>query len=130
MALKCCNKLCQIIETIALFDTENQRHRLLVVGRCKNPKCGALKGEFVYWDRKQQKFIYVSIPKNELKNTITKFKKLPFLVYEKNHKYGTLANMSWTYHKNGKIYDFNDVIIQKLDTVMKQYDISEGLYGK
>lgn len=121
MALKCCNKLCQIIETIALYDTENQRHRLLVIGRCKNPKCGALKGEFMYWDRKQEKFTYVSIPKAELKGVIAKFKKLPFLVYEKNHKYGTMANMNWIYQKDGKMYDFNNILVQKLSPNLKIY---------
>ena len=81
MALKCCNKLCQLIETVSLYDTETQRHRVLVIGRCKNPKCGSLKGEFVYWDTKQKKFIYVRIPKKELQEVISKFKKSPAIFF-------------------------------------------------
>lgn len=117
MALKCCNKLCQLIETVSLYDTETQRHRVLVIGRCKNPKCGSLKGEFVYWDTKQKKFIYVRIPKKELQEVISKFKKSPFLVYHKESvRYGTMSNMSWTYFRNGCIYDFNETLITHIKT--------------
>lgn len=117
MALKCCNKLCQLIETVSLYDTETQRHRVLVIGRCKNPKCGSLKGEFVYWDTKLKKFIYVRIPKKELQEVISKFKKSPFLVYHKESvRYGTMSNMSWTYFRNGCIYDFNETLITHIKT--------------
>ena len=117
MALKCCNKLCQLIETVSLYDTETQRHRVLVIGRCKNPKCGSLKGEFVYWDTKLKKFIYVRIPKKELQEVISKFKKSPFLVYHRESvRYGTMSNMSWTYFRNGCIYDFNETLITHIKT--------------
>lgn len=117
MALKCCNKLCQLIETVTLYDTETQRHRVLVIGRCKNPKCGSLKGEFVFWDTRQEKFIYQRIPKKKLNEVITKFKKSPYLVYHKeNVRYGTMSNMSWTYQKNGCVYDFNETLIAHIKT--------------
>lgn len=123
MALKCCNRLCQLVETIELYDTDTQRHRVLVVGRCKNPKCGSLRGEYVYWDMINQKFIYTKIPKSELKSVIEKFKKMPFLIYQKEvKKYGTMANMSWTYSKNGNIYDFNDTFREKISTELKLYE--------
>lgn len=123
MALKCCNKLCQLIETIALYDTKTQRHRVLIVGRCKNPKCGCLKGEFMYWDTEEQKFIYDKIPKKELKEVITKFKKYPNMIYYKElKKRGTFNNMNWKYQKNGNIYDFNDTLITKLETELKLYE--------
>ena len=128
MALKCCNKLCQLIESIALYDTETQVHRLLVIGRCKNPKCGSLKGEFVYWDKKLEKFIYVKIPKNELQKVITKFKKSPYLVYHKeNIRYGSMSNMSWTYSKGGCVYDFNNTLLEKLNTELKKYEQIEQI---
>lgn len=122
MALKCCNKLCQVIETITLYDTETQIHRALVVGRCKNPKCGTLKGEFMYWDRVKGKFIYEKIPRNELKSVITKFRKSPFLVYQSKTKYGSMANMNWKYQKNGNVYDFNNIFIEKLDAELRKYN--------
>lgn len=126
MALKCCNRVCQLIETIALYDTEHQRHRVLVVGRCKNPKCGALRGEFIYWDTVQGKFKYIKVPKNELKEVLDKFKRLPYLVYQKETKrQGTMSNMSWTYQKNGSIYDFNETFISKIETEMKLYEQNE-----
>lgn len=122
MALKCCNRLCQLIETIALYDTETQIHRALVIGRCKNPKCGSLRGEFICWDRVQGKFVYTKIPKAELKAVITKFKQSPFLVYQKNAKFGTMSNMNWKYQRNGNIYDFNETLITKIETELKLYE--------
>lgn len=117
MALKCCNKLCQIIETVALYNNETQEDRVLVIGRCKNPKCGSLRGEFVYWDKKQLKFIYVTVPKKELQSVISKFKKSPYLVYHRESvRYGTMSNMSWTYSKGGCIYDFNDTMLEHIKT--------------
>lgn len=122
MALKCCNKVCQLIESITLMDTITQKHRVLVVGRCKNPKCGCLKGEFIFWDSLKGKFIHERIPKSELKNIINKFKQFPNLIYYKEvKKRGTFNNMNWKYHKNGKIYDFNNTFVEKLNTELKKY---------
>ena len=122
MALKCCNKICQLLESVPLLNTANKVHRVLVIGRCKNPKCGCLKGEFIYWDKIQKKFIHESIPKKNLREIIQKYKKLPFLDYQKGVKYGTMANMNWKYQKNGNIYDFNNVLIQHLEVEMKKYE--------
>lgn len=122
MALKCCNKICQLIESVPLYDTETQRQRVLVVARCKNPKCGCLKGEFIYWDMKKSKFIHEMIPKNELREVISKFKKFPGLVYYKEiKKRGTFNNMNWKYQKDGNIYDFNDTLIAKVESELKLY---------
>lgn len=123
MALKCCNKVCQLLESIPLFDTETQRQRVLVVTRCKNPKCGCLKGEFIYWDMSKQTFIHESIPKKELREVISKFKKFPNLTYYKElKKRGSFNNMNWKYSKNGNIYDFNDTLIGRIESEMKLYD--------
>lgn len=123
MALKCCNKLCQLIETITLYDTITQRHRVLVIGRCKNPKCGCLKGEFIYWDTKEGKFIHNSIPKSDLKEVIARFKKYPNLTYQKDtKKRGSFTNMNWRYQKNGSMYDFNDMLIMKLNAELRKYN--------
>lgn len=123
MALKCCNKVCQLLESIPLFDTETQRQRVLVVARCKNPKCGCLKGEFIYWDMNKQIFIHEGIPKKELREVISKFKKFPNLTYYKElKKRGSFNNMNWKYSKNGNIYDFNDTLIGRIESEMKQYD--------
>ena len=123
MSLKCCNKLCQLIETVSLYDTETLRHRALVVGRCKNPKCGCIKAEFIYWDTKKERFIYEKIPKDKIKETLDKFKKAPYLVnYNNSKKQGNMANMNWKYHKNGCIYDFNETLIEKLDKEIRTYN--------
>ena len=123
MALKCCNKICQLVESIALYDTEKQKHRVLVVGRCKNPKCGCLKGEFIYWDNIKQRFFHEQIPKQNLKEIITKFKKFPNLTYIRTDKirYGSMSNMHWKYQKNGNIYDFNNILVEKIQSELKQY---------
>ena len=122
MSLKCCNKLCQLIETVPLYDTETRRHRALVVGRCKNPKCGCLKAEFIFWDMKKEKFIYQKVPKNEIKDVLEKFKKSPYLInYQMSKKTGNMANMNWKYQKNGNMYDFNNTFIEKVITELKIY---------
>lgn len=123
MTLKCCNKVCQLLESIPLYDIENQRHRVLVIARCKNSKCGCLKGEFIYWDLQKSKFIHEKIPKQELKDVITKFKRYPNLKYIKEtKKRGTFNNMNWKYQKNGNIYDFNNTLIAKIETELKEYE--------
>lgn len=123
MALKCCNKICQLIESIPLYDTENQRQRVLVVARCKNPKCGCLKGEFIYWHTTKETFIHEAIPKQKLREIIKQFKNNPHLTYYKEQKkFGTMQNMSWKYQKNGNIYDFNNTFIEKVRTELKQYE--------
>ena len=123
LSLKCCNKVCQLVESIALYDTEKQKHRVLVVGRCKNPKCGCLKAEFIYYDVTQGKFIHRSVPTAEVAATIKKFQKAPFLsVYSTKIRYGTMGNMHWKYHKNGCMYDFNNVLLEKLEREMKIYE--------
>ena len=125
MALKCCNKVCQLLESIPLYDTETQRQRVLVVARCKNPKCGCIKGEFIYWDIAKKVFIHEMIPKKKLREVISKFKKFPGLTYYKElKKRGTFNNMNWKYQKNGKIYDFNNTLIEKIESEIKQYDSS------
>lgn len=123
MSLKCCNKLCQILETVPLYDTETRRHRVLVIARCKNPKCGCIKAEFIYWDMKQERFCYVKIPKNKIKETIDKYKKAPYLIeYIAPKKQGSLSNMGWKYQKNGNIYDFNDILVEKLNKELRIYN--------
>lgn len=124
MSLKCCNRLCQLIETVPLYDTETRRHRALVIGRCKNPKCGCIKAEFIYWDMTKEKFVYQKIPKKDVKEVIEKFKKSPYLInYSTSKKQGTMANLNWKYQKNGNIYDFNDTLIEKLDKEFKKYEL-------
>lgn len=123
MTLKCCNKVCQLIESVPLFDTKTQRHRVLVVARCKNPKCGCIKGEFIYWDTVKEICIHEQIPKKELREVISKFKKFPNMTYYKEtKKRGTFSNMNWKYQKNGNIYDFNNTLIQKLETEFRVYE--------
>lgn len=122
MSLKCCNKQCQLIETIPLYDVEHKRHRALVVGRCKNPKCGCIKAEFMYWDMKKEKFIYEPIKRENIAKTIEQFKKAPYLNnYPSKILYGSVSNMNWKYQKDGNMYDFNNVFIQKVKTELKIY---------
>ena len=62
------------------------------------------------------------IPKNELREVISKFKKFPGLVYYKEiKKRGTFNNMNWKYQKDGNIYDFNDTLIAKVESELKLY---------
>ena len=123
MSLKCCNRVCQLVESIPLYDLENHKHRVLVIGRCKNPKCGCLKGEFIYYDKKKGKFIHHPIASSEIAATIKKYRKAPYLaVYSSKIKYGTMGNMNWKYHKNGCMYDFNNVLLEKLEREMRIYN--------
>ena len=93
-----------------------------MIGRCKNPKCGCIKAEFIFWDMKKEKFIYQKVPKNELKEVIEKFKKSPYLInYQTSKKTGNMANLNWKYQKNGNMYDFNDTFIEKVRTELKIY---------
>lgn len=123
LSLKCCNRVCQLVKSIPLYDTDNQKCRVLTVGRCKNPKCGCLKAEFVYYDVTKGKFLHQLIPTNEIAATVQKFQQAPYLnVYSDKIKYGTRQNMQWKYHKNGCIYDFNNVLIEKLQHKIAVYE--------
>lgn len=123
MSLKCCNRNCQLVQSIPLYDTEKQKHRVLVVGRCKNPKCGCLKAEFVYYDLSKGKFLHHPIPADEIAATVKKFQKAPYLaVYSSKIRYGTMQNMQWKYHKNGCMYDFNNVLLEKLQRDITIYE--------
>ena len=98
VSLKCCNKNVQIIEEIDLFDTKDQTHRFLVIGRCQNPNCGALKAQIIYYDIKQNKFIYEKIKNKELAYTIKTLKQNPFLkVSDLEVNSINYSNINWIY---------------------------------
>ena len=98
MALKCCNRNVQIIEEIDLLDTKDQTHRFLVVGRCKNPNCGALKAQIIYFDESKQAFTYENIKGKELAEKIKTLKNNPTLkITDLNECKGSFANTHWIY---------------------------------
>ena len=109
--LKCCGRNVQILYTVPLFDTEKQLHRELVVGRCKNPNCGVLKAQIIYWDKDKQTFQYQKIPQKDIAKTIEAYKKSPYLTnINQPIKQGSKENMFWKYHeRNGIIKDFNGI---------------------
>lgn len=122
MSLKCCNKLCQIVESIPLYDTLSHKHRVLTIGRCRNDKCGCLKGEFTYWDVKKEKFIHKSIATQDIPSIVQQFKKAPYLtVYSTKIRYGTMGNMNWKFQRNGCKYDFNNVLLEKFNREVVTY---------
>ena len=41
--------------------------------------------------------------------------------YPTKIKYGSKDNMNWKYQKDGNMYDFNNVLIQKVRTELKVY---------
>lgn len=98
MTLRCCRKKCQIIESIPLYDTNSKKHRVLVVGRCRNEKCNALKAEFIYYDIYQGRFLTQSIKKDKIKEIIDVCKNEPsVLEIENNLKNGSKYNQNWVY---------------------------------
>lgn len=116
MSLKCCNKFCQIIKSVPLYDTEQQKHRVLAVGRCKNSKCGCIKAEFIYYDIVKGKFIHHPIATDKVAEVVEAYEKAPYLaIFPSKTQYGTIGNMYWKYQKNGCKYDFNGLLLEKLD---------------
>lgn len=99
MSLKCCNKVCQIIEEIDLLDIIGKTHRLLIIGRCKNPKCGALKAQILYYDTVLNKFIYKNIKSKNIKKTINEIKNNPLMSIITKDKQGSYQNQNWIYGK-------------------------------
>lgn len=103
--------MCQIIEEIDLMDTRTHDHRFLVVGRCRNPKCGVLRAQLIAYDKVQQKFISHSFKSKDVKRIIDEFKSNPFLdLRPVNDTLGTFANQNWIYgltknrKENGQMY--------------------------
>ena len=110
--LKCCNRQCFTTETISLYDTVDKIHRVLTHGVCK--LCGKEKAQIIYFDIPKQKFIYENIRQKDIKAVISKYKREPYLTNViMSIKQGSKANMNWKYHRNGNIYDFNEVLIEK-----------------
>lgn len=101
-------------ETINLYDTEDKRHRVIIRGKCK--VCGKQKAQILYYDTKKEQFIYENIRQKDINTVIAKFKREPYLSNViTSIRYGTKTNMFWKYHKNGNVYDFNEVLIEKLE---------------
>ena len=98
MSIKCCNRQCQILEEIDLWDTVGQTHRFLVIGRCRNEKCGALKAQLIYYDLVKQKFVHETIKGPDIKKTIDLLKSNPD-VQIKNDKQGNYQDQNWIYGK-------------------------------
>ena len=115
MSLKCCNKYCQILETIPLRGSEGVANKVLTVGRCRNPKCGCLKAQIIYFDCIKGQFVYENIRSKDVIEVVQKYKNEPYLTdIPKSLKFGSRANMSWKFQKNGSIFDFNNTFIDKL----------------
>ena len=111
MSLKCCNKNVQIIEEIDLLDTTNQTHRFLVIGRCKNPNCGALKAQMIYYDELKKAFTYENIKGKNLAEKIKTLRNNPKLkIIDLNELKGSFNNCHWIYGStrlnNGYIEDW------------------------
>lgn len=96
MSLKCCNRVCQLIEEVDLRDVIGKTHRLLIVGRCRNPKCGALRAQILYYDTTQKRFVYETIKSSNVKRTIEELKNNPFYTIEKD-KRGSFQNQNWIF---------------------------------
>lgn len=135
--LKCCNKAVQILEQIDLYNTKNQTHRILVIGRCKNPNCGALKAQIVYYDKNLGKFVYENIKSKEIANTIKTIKENPELkLSDLDEKDGSYSKLHWIYgqtkikKENGKEYledwaiDFNGEkkLVRKVNIETTRYN--------
>lgn len=90
--------MCQIIEEVDLRDVQEKTHRLLIVGRCKNPKCGALRAQILSYDKKKQKFVYETLKGSDLKRKIDELKNNPSLIMG-SEKQGTYQNQHWIYGK-------------------------------
>lgn len=119
-ALKCCGRNVQIIKEIDLFDTKSQTHRFLIIGRCRNPKCGVLRAQIIYFDVNKGKFIRETIKSKDVHDTIKSLQDNPFLqLNDLSEKEGSYSNQNWIFgqtkitKENGKQYiedwaiDFN-----------------------
>lgn len=118
--LKCCGRNVQIIKEIDLFDTKSQTHRFLIIGRCRNQKCGVLRAQIIYFDINKGKFIRETIKSKDVHDTIKSLQDNPFLqLNDLNKKEGSYGNQNWIFgqtkmtKENGKQYiedwaiDFN-----------------------
>lgn len=111
--LKCCNRAVQIIKEIDLLDTRTQTHRFLVIGRCKNPNCGALKAQIIYYDIKQGKFIRELIKSKDVQKTIKTLEDNPFLqLNDLADKQGNYSNQNWIYGKTKIVNEDNQLWIE------------------
>lgn len=100
MSLKCCNRNVQILKTINLFDTITKTHRVLTVGRCKNPNCGALRAQILYYDVNKGKFIHETIKKKDVQKTIQMLQQEPYITDTSDgSKQGSYGNQHWIYGK-------------------------------
>lgn len=111
MSLKCCNKVCQILEEIDLRDAQEKTHRLLIIGRCKNPKCGALRAQILSYNTNKQKFVYETIRGKDVKKKIEELKNNPYYTIEKE-KQGSAQNQNWIYGQTKYIYNKTNTIIE------------------
>lgn len=58
--------------------------------------------------------MYENIRQKDIQTVIAKYKKEPYLSNVITYvKQGSKSNMNWKYHRNGNIYDFNEVLIEK-----------------
>lgn len=109
--LKCCNCQCLTKETISLYDTVDKTHRVIIHGVCK--KCGKHKAQLVFFDIRRERFIYENIRQKDISSVIAKYKREPYLSNViTSVRQGSKSNMNWKYHRNGNIYDFNEVLIE------------------
>ena len=98
MSLKCCNKVCQILEEIDLLDTVDCEHRFLIVGRCRNPKCGALRAQLIAYDKRLGRFVKQTFNSKDVKKVVEAFKLDPRYEFKSlNDSHGTYANQHWIY---------------------------------
>lgn len=117
--LSCCSRYFVADRKLNLYDNTTHKNRLLEVGRC--PVCGALKAQVIQYriedgKRSEKK------PKTskEISKFIKKYEKEPYYETPRlNPKYGTKANMSWSYADASKslwVKDFNNIRLFKLNS--------------
>ena len=83
-----------------LKDTVRQEHRFLIIGRCKNPKCGALRAQIIGYDKNLGKFVTTTIRSKDVKKTIEEIKKNPlYEIKSQMQSQGTESNQHWIYGK-------------------------------
>lgn len=111
MSLKCCNKMCQIIEEVDLVDIIGKTHRLLIIGRCRNNKCNALKAQLLYYDIKKEKFIYENIKSDNIRKVINEYKTNPYFTI-KEEKQGSYQNQNWIYGKTLLKKESNKIFVE------------------
>ena len=98
MSLKCCNRVCQILESVTLLDTQTRTHRLLTIGRCRNPKCGALRAQILYYDSDKGKFQRETIRSKDVKRVLEYYKNNPSAMTVPNElQKGSRQNQQWIY---------------------------------